>query len=284
MGIIVKPWKRGSRKRLYVKESDTNQTIGWIDPDSLNGELCQNDRSVEFVAALFKYNIPREATIKIVADTKPYQNVDLSLNRPGDAAFQKAEELTQGMSKSHAEIIRSLGYGSVEQTWIQGAEGERLVGLSLEKNLPNWRIIHSVPIGDENSDIDHLVISPQGVFSINTKNHPGSTITCAENKVRVQGKSMGKNQPYARNSRFEAKRASKILSNACDFPVPVTGIVAYIALELNVMSNPKDGKVIHLNADHLVNWLKHQPQVFTARTASMIFEKAKWSKTWKQTR
>lgn len=281
MGVIVVPWRKGSRTRLYVKEDKNDQTIGWVDTESHIGELLVLERATEFVAALYRYSVPREVTINIVANSKPTENVDLSRNLPGASAFEKAEELTQGMNKFHADIVRSLGYGSVEQTWIQGAEGEQLVGRSLEKNLPkDWHILHSVPIGSENSDIDHLVIGTHGVFSINTKNHPGSKITCAENRVKVQGKSMSKNHPYARNSRFEANRASRILSEACGFRVHVQGLIAYIALEVDIMSNPKDGKVIHLSADHLNSWLLKQNQVLTPKAVEVIYEKARWSNTW----
>lgn len=281
MGVIVVPWRKGSRTRLYVKEGDNNQTIGWVDTESHIGELVVLERATEFVAALYRYKIPREVSINIVANSKPTENVDLARNLPGAAAFKKAEELTQGMNKFHADIVRSIGYGSVEQTWIQGAEGEQLVGNALQNNLPKgWHILHSVPIGSENSDIDHLVIGPNGVFSINTKNHPGSRIVCAENRVKVQGKSMSKNQPYARNSRFEANRAGRALSEACGFRVHVQGVIAYIALEVDIMSNPKDGKVTHLNADHLTSWLLKQNQVLSPKAVEVIYDKARWSRTW----
>lgn len=281
MGVIVVPWRKGTRTRLYVKEDTTNQTIGWVDSENRLGELVMKERATEFVAALFKYGVPREVTIDIVANSKPTENIDLARNRPGAAAFKKAQELTQGMNKFHADIVRSLGYGSVEQTWIQGAEGEELVGNALEEALgEGWFVLHSVPIGSENSDIDHLVIGPNGVFSINTKNHPGSRIVCAENRVRVQGKSMSKNHPYARNSRFEAGRAAHILTEAVGFKVHVQGVIAYIALEVDIMSNPKDGKVIHLNADHLTGWLLKQNQVLSPKAVERIYEKARWSRTW----
>lgn len=282
MGVIVIPWRKGSKTRLYVKESDTNQSIGWVDADNPDlGELLILDRATEFVAALYKYKIPREVSINIVAKSKAPENIDLARNLPGEAAFKKAEELTKGMNQYHAEIVRSLGYGSVEQTWIQGAEGEKLVGSRIEEALPeHWHALHSVPVGSENSDIDHLVIGLNGVFSINTKNHPGSRIICAENRVKIQGKSHSKNQPYATKSRYEAQRAAKILTDACGFKVSVQGLVVYIAQEVDIMSNPKDGKVVHLPAEALIGWLLKQNQIITPKAVEHIYEKARWSNTW----
>lgn len=281
MGVIVKPWKRGGKVRLYVRDATSGQDIGFVDPDQGTGKVFLLDQATEFVMALHRYNIPRETTIAIVAESAPKENVDLSQNQPGAAAQEKADELIKGMNKYHAEIIQSLGYGSVDQTWIQGAEGERKVGNALERRLSDdWHVLHSVPIGDEGSDIDHLVIGPGGVFSINTKTHPGSSVTCVENRVRVEGSTVKKYQPYAKKSRFEANRSSKLLTQAVGFRVPVLGVLAYIAAEVEVMSNPKDGKVVHLNADHLCSWIARQDRILAPKAVEMIYTKARWSDTW----
>ena len=282
MGVLIKVWKKNKKRRLYVVDEDSKTTVGWIDPDTHTGSIEDPARAVEYIAILSRYGIPQEVTIGILAAAQKRRNVDLASNRPGEAAMQKAEELTKGMSKAHADIVRSLGYGSVDQTWIQGAEGERLVGNMLETNLPDtWKVLHSVPIGGEHADIDHLIIGNNGVFSVNTKNHPGSKVTCAENKVNVQGQSISKYQPYAQKSRAEARRTSEILMRACHLDIPVMGVLAFIALELNIMSNPKDGKVVYLNADHLCSWLLNQPQTYSDRTVDVIFQKARWSETWR---
>lgn len=280
MPVIIHPWRRGTRTRLYVQDSATRENIGWIDPDQHTGQLHDPERAVEYVAALFKHGVPREVTIRVVAQANTPDR-DLACNEPGEAAQAKADELTRGMSPDHQQIVRSLGYGSVEQTWAQGAEGERLVGGKLDSQLPApWKVLHSVPVGGEGSDIDHLVIGPSGVFSINTKNHPGSRVVCAENKVRVEGGKLTKNHPYARNSRFEAKRASRILSKACGMDVDVQGVVVYIALELAVLSQPKDGKVTHVSSEHVIGWLRGREECVSVRAVERIYERARRSGTW----
>lgn len=280
MGVTVIPWKRGNKQRLYVKDSSSGQDIGWVDPNTEQGQLLLTDQATEFIAALFRYHIPREVTIRIVANSKPQDNMDLSKNVAGEAAQAKADELIQGMSKTHAEIIRSLGYASVDQTWAQGAEGERIVGSRLARLDDTWKVLHSVPIGDEGSDIDHLVIGPGGIYTLNTKAHPGSKIVCSENRVRVCGQSSSKYQPYAKKSRFEAARAARILSQASGLNVDVKGLIVYIAEEVEVMSNPKDRKVIHLSADKLVPWLRSRETSLAPSAIDLLFEKARWSRTW----
>jgi hypothetical protein len=76
-----------------------------------------------------------------------------------------------------------------------------------------WHWIHAVPVGENGSDIDHVVIGPAGVFTLNAKRHPGRKAWIAEWAVMVNGNKTD----YLRNSRFEAARASTSLSSACGF-------------------------------------------------------------------
>lgn len=281
-GVKITPWRRGKLSRLYVKDANSNETIGWVETDTYTGNLEIQERAVEFVAALFNYGIPREASFKIVRQSAENNNVDLAVNAPGKAAHEKAIELTRGMDHSHAQIVKSLGYSSVDQTWFQGAAGEELVGTNLEEGLgSDWHVIHSVPIGTHGADIDHLIIGPGGVYSVNTKTHPGSKITCAENTVKIEGSVLAKNQPYARNSRFEAKRVSQILSRATNVSIKAQGVIAFIAEELDIISGPRDGKVTYISADDIVDWLLRRHKIYNARAVNIIFEKARWSDTWK---
>jgi len=54
----------------------------------------------------------------------------------------------------------------------RGARGEEHVGSLLDAIAgPSWRVIHDASMGRGN--IDHIVIGPPGVFTIETKSHPG---------------------------------------------------------------------------------------------------------------
>jgi hypothetical protein len=75
---------------------------------------------------------------------------------------------------------RSLGWlrflgGSFKRdhgTWSQGAEGEEAVGRILDElAADDWFVIHDVSFGGAN--IDHIVIGPGGVFTVETKSHAG---------------------------------------------------------------------------------------------------------------
>jgi hypothetical protein len=54
----------------------------------------------------------------------------------------------------------------------RGASGEEQVGALLDSFCDGeWRVIHDVTLGHGN--VDHLVIGPAGVFTVETKSHPG---------------------------------------------------------------------------------------------------------------
>lgn len=51
--------------------------------------------------------------------------------------------------------------------------------------------------------------------------------------------------PYVRNSRYEAARASRLLTAACGFPVTVTGVIVPVgATNLTVKTPPRDVRVV----------------------------------------
>ncbi len=56
--------------------------------------------------------------------------------------------------------------------WLQGARGEESVGGVLEGlAAEGWLTIHDVSLGRGN--VDHIVVGPGGIFTIETKSHRG---------------------------------------------------------------------------------------------------------------
>src|ERR1700722_7836399 len=54
----------------------------------------------------------------------------------------------------------------------RGAQGEEHVGgLLNELTDQGWRVIHDASLGHGN--VDHILVGPAGVFTIETKSHPG---------------------------------------------------------------------------------------------------------------
>ena len=111
---------------------------------------------------------------------------DLASNRPGQSARKKAVELRQA-APMKAVLARILGVHRDERHWRVGADGEEEVAWRLRKLGKGWHVLHSVPVGDRGSDIDHVVIGPGGVFTLNTKNHTGQRVSVTASTVFVNG-------------------------------------------------------------------------------------------------
>jgi hypothetical protein len=62
-----------------------------------------------------------------------------------------------------------------------------VVGARLDRLPDGWCVLNAIPVGDRGADIDHLVIGPGGVFTLNTKHHPKGKVWVAENALLVNG-------------------------------------------------------------------------------------------------
>jgi len=100
--------------------------------------------------------------------------------------------------------------------------GRRRSPPKLAKLGHEWHVLHAVPMGTRGADIDHVVIGPAGVFTLNAIYRPEATVWVGGDTLTVNGR----RQPYIPRARTEAHRASGILTAALGQTVPVFGIVA----------------------------------------------------------
>ena len=198
---------------------------------------------------------------------------DLVANRPGQAARERAVELKQA-APVRTVIARALGAKSDERNGRVGADGEVEVARRLGKLGAEWRVLHAVPVGSRGSDIDHLVIGPAGVFTLNTKNHTGCKIWVAENAFLVNGQKT----PYLSNSRFEAKRATELLTRACGFSPTVAPVIVVLAAEMTIKQPPLGVHVVARKK--IARWLASRPPVLTLEGVDELFAAARRSTTW----
>jgi hypothetical protein len=140
--------------------------------------------------------------------------------------------------------------------WYEGAEGEIEVGAQLSTLPPEWVVFHALPIGGHGWDIDHVLVGPGGVVTINTKQHRGARIWVEQRAVLVGERSV----PYIRHARFEAERITTLLQERRPLTHPVHPTVAFVGPRaLNYGSLPVDVKII--DARNLVDWLTGLPVV-----------------------
>lgn len=204
--------------------------------------------------------------------------LDLATNEPGAEAREQAQA-ARDAAPVKTVLARVLGVHTDERAWRIGADGEEKVAAQLEKVAkkdPRWRFLHAIPVGDRGSDIDHLLIGPGGIFTVNAKNHPGAKIWVGGNTFMVNGH----RQPYIRNARYEAERAAKLLTEACGFPVHVQGLIVPVnAHDVVIKSEPDGVNVTWRN--NLVKWLLRHGDIYARGTLDAIYGTARRSTTWR---
>ncbi|MGD9956031.1 MAG: nuclease-related domain-containing protein [Candidatus Nanopelagicales bacterium] len=207
---------------------------------------------------------------------------DLALNRPGQAARARAaEELAAMREKSRVGtwLARTLDVKTDERAWRVGADGEETIGAKLEKlTKDGWYVLHSVPVGKRGSDIDHVVIGPGGVFTVNTKKHPGKKVWVSKNSILVNGQ----RTDYLRNSRFEGERATKLLTAGAGFPVFVKPVLIFttgtLIPDVTIKSRPDD--VAILDRMDVPRAFKRSTVMLTPKQVAQVYAVARRSINW----
>lgn len=159
--------------------------------------------------------------------------------------------------------------------WYLGALGELEVAQRLDSLGPGWRVLHAVPVGRGSSDIDHVVIGPPGVFTINTKHHEGKDVWVASRRILVSGQ----RTDYLRNARHEASRASQRLSVALRGKVDVTPIIAIVGAR-RIIIRERPGDVFVLRERQVAGWLKRLPVTIAPTDVSRLADAAEIPSTW----
>ncbi len=263
--LNARRWTRYGHDRVYVTHSDGTK-VGFLDLTTGKATIDRPEWTEAFHAVVGPYlsssmqdgldvvqaeaEAEAEAVVQADAQADAQAETDLSTNTPGQGARHEANEQLAQMrerSRFRSLLARTFDVHTDERAWRKGAEGEEHVGARLERlGEHGWRVLHSVPVGQRGSDIDHVLIGPGGVFTVNTKNHPGKSIWVAPNQIRVNGQPV----PYLRNSRFEAKRASDLLSARVGWPVRARAVLVLLtgglAPQITIKSGgPEDVWILH---------------------------------------
>ncbi|MDQ4489167.1 nuclease-related domain-containing protein [Sinomonas sp. ASV486] len=161
------------------------------------------------------------------------------------------------------------------RSWYAGAVGEMRVARALSKLGPEWHVLHSIPVGTRGSDIDHLVVGPGGVFTLNTKNHAGKDVWVAGSVLMVNGQ----HEKYLRNSAHEAKRAAALLTRAVGREVPVRAAVVLVAPRRVTIRRFAEGAAV-VTDSQLRRWLTKQAKLLNAGDAARLAAVAAEPSTW----
>lgn len=294
MEIQVTRWHKYGNDRTYLADAYGNR-LGWIDHKTsvLTVESKEHQAILEeWVRANSSANTCLTSTastteIRIEPDAEPVTEnsaawIDLAMNAPGQGVRAQATETLDEMrerSRFWTGVARVLDVKTDERAWRKGAEGEENVGARLNRlSKDGWFILHSVPVGDKESDIDHVVIGYGGVYTLNTKNHPGKKIWVSPNQIRVGGFV----EPYLRNSRYEGKRACHLLSEAVGWTVPVMPALVFLTGTFipNVVIKKAPDDVFIYNRMDIPKVFLRAPKRLTPEQVVQVYEAARRSTTW----
>jgi hypothetical protein len=202
---------------------------------------------------------------------------DLALSPAGAASRTEAVALRDA-APVRTFLARVVRAKTDERNWRIGAKTEVAVARRLTRLGPQWRFLHAVPVGEDGSDIDHLVIGPGGVFTINTKHHPDASVWVRGDTFKVNGQ----HQHYVRNSRFEARRAARLLSAKALIEVDVRAVIAVMGARrgFKIREQPRDGIVTVLTRKEIESHLRSLPHVLEAPSIERIYDVARHLATW----
>jgi hypothetical protein len=160
------------------------------------------------------------------------------------------------------------------RSWFKGVRGEQRIGSELELLGPEFTVLHAVPVGRGETDIDHLVVGPTGVFSINSKNHSGQRVFVGGGSFMIGGQRTS----HIHKSLSEGKRATKLLSYAASCPILVQPLLVVIADQIKRGSKP--APVVVLTPGMVRLWILSLPQVHSAEAVRYLAMVAEDRATW----
>lgn len=108
------------------------------------------------------------------------------------------------------EMSSMWGSRQSTEAWGKGAEGERATGRVLDDLPSEFVVIHDLKMPGSRANIDHLVIGPPGVFTIETKNYKNEVVV-QSGKVTSGGRSLGRVVAQAQG---QAEAMSRVLGVA----------------------------------------------------------------------
>ena len=171
-----------------------------------------------------------------------------------------------------------LGIRTQAVSFAVGARGERLVGRKLNTWAARyrWHVLHAVPVGRAETDIDHVVIGRFGVVTVNTKT-TGNSVWVGEYGMKIGRVTVD----YLRKSRAEARRARRLLGRAAESDVPVQPAIVFVGARRFTIRRGGPADVAVLRSPRaLRRWLRRQPRVLDDGQVDALYETARHPSAW----
>lgn len=173
-----------------------------------------------------------------------------------------------------AELV-ALGRAEESRSWSVGAEGEELAA-SLFAGLPvGWTVLHDVPVGVQGANVDHVLISRAGVFTVNTKHHLDADVAVYGGQTYVRGFEVD----HVIKADREGRRASLLLSQATGMFVPVFPILLFVGAK-SVTVKKAPAHVVVADEHNVLGYLTSMEPDFSDEELDRVQQAAVRPGTW----
>lgn len=263
----IRRWTNHGKDRLYLTLD--NAPAGYVDLLTGTPHPEPGHDPTDMYTAAATWAVAHMLPIPAMPATIPAAPVRPA--QPDDLASVKAGS---GVSR-HGSKWRRFLPGVKQTTWDVGAQGERAVGKRLD-HAHDLRVLHSVVRNDYGADIDHIVFSTHGIYTINTKTHLGATVTVnAKGHAYVNGTAVA----HLTKARTEAAIVTRVLSRLAGAPIPVTPIIAVVGAK-EVRANGTT-TVIITTEDELVTTIRARQSSLTQPQIDWLYNAARDPAVWR---
>ena len=130
-----------------------------------------------------------------------------------------------------------------ETAWRKGAEGEEAVGRTLDCLAAPAVALHDRKIPRSRANVDHILIAPSGVWTIDAKNYSGKLETRRGGReLRIGGRDRSKLLDQARG---QAEVVRQCLA-AAGLDAPVTPVLCFLGVEWPLLFPPREAAGVRL--------------------------------------
>ena len=119
-----------------------------------------------------------------------------------------------------------------EVAWRKGAEGEQIVGAALDalSSGGDVSVLHDRRIPGSRANIDHVVVAPTGVFTVDAKRYSGRLEVRARGReIWIKGRNRSK---LLEQSHRQAQVVAAVLTRAGLGHVPVTPVLCFVGTQM----------------------------------------------------
>ncbi|MGL4339081.1 MAG: NERD domain-containing protein [Rhodoglobus sp.] len=179
----------------------------------------------------------------------------------------------QGSAPRRSLVGRFFGQSpltSSARSWYRAALSELRLA-RLETVLSSeYTILNSLPLGDDESHIERIVVGPAGVFTVISKNHARQRVWVSGDVFLVNGH----RTHHIGDALYEASRLTRLLSAGVDAPIDVTPVIAVVDPgSLTIKS--ESARVVVVTENHLARMIMRRPRVLSVSEADAIVARAR---------